>query len=95
MAEDKYAGEALNDEELDGVAGGTVRESWEIFQVLRQKINISNMGLYDMPVYLKKTYGIDAQIDGRPDWDTGDANIYSRNGETLTHKQVLDIIRSS
>ena len=53
------------------------------------------MGLQELPNYLKKTYGIDAKISGRPDWDTGDANTYSRNGETLTHKQVLDIIRSS
>ena len=86
--------EILSDKELNGVAGGTVRESWEIFQVLNKK-NAPSMGLYDMPGYLKKNFNIDAKIDGRPDWDEGDANIYSRNGETLTHKQVLDIIKNS
>ena len=52
------------------------------------------MGLHELPDYLKKNYGIDAKIDGRPDWDEGNANIYSRNGEVLTHKQVLEIIKS-
>ena len=43
--------EILSDKELNGVAGGTVRESWEIFQVLNKK---NAPSLYDMPGYLKK-----------------------------------------
>ena len=50
--------------------------------------------------YLKKTYGIDATINlGRFNDDVhqfemgGKPNQYSRNGQLLTQKQVLDIIR--
>ncbi|MBR4115819.1 MAG: hypothetical protein IKK40_07385 [Bacteroidales bacterium] len=85
--------EKLDDEQLEQVAGGTVRESWEIFQILKQKKSV-RMGLYDLPDYLKNNYGIDAKIDGYPDFDEGRANVYSRNGESLTHQQVLDIIKS-
>ena len=35
--EKKLASAAMSDNELDNVAGGTVRESREIFQVLSQK----------------------------------------------------------
>ncbi len=94
MAEKKkIAGEIMSDEELDGVAGGTVRESWEIFQIINQKTNV-RMGLYDLPDYLKKNYGIDAKIDGYPDFDEGNPNVYSLNGKQITHQQVLDIIKS-
>ena len=50
--------------------------------------------------YLKKTYGIDAKLNlgkynpAAHDFVTeGNANKYSRNGQTLTHQQVLDIIK--
>ena len=91
--EKKLASAAMTNEELDNVAGGTVRESWEIFKILSKK-NAPSMGLHELPDYLKKNYEIDAKIDGRPDWDEGNANIYSRNGETLTHQQVIEIIKS-
>ncbi|MBR4903611.1 MAG: hypothetical protein IKZ53_02995 [Selenomonadaceae bacterium] len=92
--EKKIADEMMSDDELDNVAGGTVRESWEIFQLLKQKTNVS-MGLYDLPDYLKKNYGIDAEIDGYPDFDEGRPNVYSLNGEPLTHRQVLNIIKAT
>lgn len=91
--EKKFADEKLSDEQLDNVAGGTVRESWEIFQVLKQKTDV-RMGLWDLPDYLKKNYGIDAKIDGYPDFDEGNPNVYNLNGEPLTHQQVLNIIKS-
>ena len=90
MAEDKYAGEALSEEELDGVAGGKL---WEISEICIAAGK--RMYIHEIPGYLKENFNIDAKIDG----DTytlyeGQANIYKRNGETLTHQQVIDIIKS-
>lgn len=55
--------------------------------------------LDEVEPYLKKTYGIDAKLDcgqydpAAHDFVTeGGANQYSRNGQSLTHQQVMDII---
>lgn len=54
----------------------------------------------DVAPYLKKTYGIDATLNfgqydpASHDYVTeGNPNTYSRDGQPLTHQQVLDIIK--
>ena len=50
---------------------------------------------------LKKTYNIDAELDGgyTPGaggyLEEGRANIYKINGKQISHQQVLDIIKAS
>ncbi len=93
MAEkDKFAGEIMSDEELDGVAGGTLGETVELFNVINQKTNANYL---DLPDYLKTNYGIDVIINvNQCQWNGGGANEYRLNGEQITHEQVLDIIKS-
>ena len=93
--------EVLSDEELEKVAGGTVSETIDIVMAVGKvsdKWGTNQRGFLcpeSVARYLKERYGIDATLGGEFfDGGTvsGEANQYSRNGELLTHQQVMDII---
>ena len=104
MAEkDKYADELMSDEELDGVAGGTVQEYRELrglfdpeIIVVRNKLG----GEYEEEIYksdddirswLKYNLNIEATFNYKRwfPWQDGDPNVYTRNGESVSHAQVI------
>ena len=106
--------EMLSDEDLDNVAGGTYSETSEIIMLLG-KVSEHNgfidnkpgkfmwyLDDFELPGYLKKTYNIDAELDGYKQPGAGGgwieecgANIYKINGKQISHQQVLDIIKAS
>lgn len=60
-------------------------------------------GNREISSYLKKTYNIDSELDdgwvpgsgGYYFENGGDPNTYSINGKSISHQQVLDIIKAS
>jgi len=107
MAEkDKFADELMSDEELDQVAGGTNGEydalrnaigKVEVYRNLLatrvQEKTVGLVGVDYMKKYLKQHYEIDAEIS--LGFFGGSANVYKRNGESLSHQQVLDMIKNN
>lgn len=104
----KFADEIMSDDELDNVAGGTTSETYALKGAIgriyySEDWNITTYLPDDkIASYLKEHYNIDATINvGKRCQDIhdfvseGEANQYSRNGQTLTHNQVLDIITIS
>ena len=98
--------EMLSDNELDNVAGGTFDERADLQHAIG-KIYLSAwrdeeftyLPSDKVAPYLKEHFGIDATINqgkylyALHAFVTKDKpNEYSRNGQTLTHQQVLDII---
>ena len=63
----------------------------EIGRVFRQEND--KLSYEEVEGYLKKNYGIDADISTGFLFYGGRSNKYSKNGQNLTHQQVLDIIR--
>jgi len=109
MANEISKDEILNDEQLDNVAGGTSREMEDLRRTIGEvylEHDSYNHSYYTyvpmekLAPYLKKHYGIDATIN-LGEYDPSDhgfvtegaPNKYSRNGQSLTHQQVLDIIK--
>ena len=96
--------EKLSDEQLEQVAGGTSDESFELMDVLKAVAGKSIVkhatDSKSIATYLKEHYNIDATINfgiydaADHDYTRGEVNIYSRNGEKLTHRDVLNIIRA-
>ena len=92
--------EKLDDEQLEQVAGGTFNETTHLQAAIGWLPSRFNYVVYkDIPQYLKEHYNIDVTLYYENTNDRGDhwhnqedANIYSRNGQTLTHQEVIDII---
>lgn len=94
----------LSEEELDQVAGGSKTETWGIIHAIG-KVHHKIMGksVYreldfvpsKIAAYLKKHYGIDADLSsGFLCTGIGSSdNTYSRDGKSLTHQQVINIIK--
>ena len=104
MAEkDKYADEKLSDEELDQVAGGTVGEYDELrdlFGTVKRHVSSGGRNAHtfegrlndeEIKSWLRSNLNIDAQINYKRwfPWQDGDPNVYTRNGQSLTHEQVV------
>ncbi|MBR6013415.1 MAG: hypothetical protein IK062_06495 [Selenomonadaceae bacterium] len=89
-----FENEKFSDEKLEKVVGGSLREISEICSLVKRKFNVG-LGFYDVPDYLKKNYGINVKISGDPyTLNPDEENVYSINGEVVTHKQVIDIINA-
>jgi len=108
MAEkDKFADEKLSDEELDQVAGGTVGEYDELrdlFGTVKRHVSSGGRNAHtfegrltdeEIKSWLKEHLNIDAQINYKRwfPWQDGDPNVYTRNGQSLTHEQVVKEIK--
>ena len=108
MAEkDKYADEKLSDEELDQVAGGTVGEYDELrdlFGTVKRHVSSGGRNAHtfegrlndeEIKSWLRSNLNIDAQINYKRwfPWQDGDPNVYTRNGQSLTHEQVVKEIK--
>ncbi|MBQ4403090.1 MAG: hypothetical protein II857_01640 [Selenomonadaceae bacterium] len=94
---DKIADEMLTDDELDQVAGGTGEETNELRSLFGFKINPLTEREYFrrnedyVQFWLKNRLNIDATLNYKGGWFTSAGpNSYSRNGESLTHAQVLE-----
>lgn len=93
--------EAMSDEELDNVAGGTYKEYHELDELLPYSDDNFTFGntIVKSPEYihdwLKSNLNIDAEINiGFSMDDYGNiydniANVYTRNGQNLTHEEVI------
>ncbi|MBR0288548.1 MAG: hypothetical protein IJQ82_06170 [Selenomonadaceae bacterium] len=108
--EDKYADEMLTDDELDKVAGGTYDEWLELAKFFPSGnwsngtsagavgIRASGKSYKDedwIKDWLKRNLNIEAEIDGtRFLFYRGSRNTYTRNGESLTHEQVVKEVRA-
>ena len=109
MAEkDKYADELLSEDELDQVAGGNWKEFTELREILptvsyqkntrpfpRQVTR--NMNITEATEWLKSNLNIDTDIsigDSFNPFSSGTPNIYKRDGQELTHDQVIAEVKS-
>ena len=100
--EDKFAGEVMSDEELDQVAGGTTGQTLEIINLIGRVVKDGNydrnLGFWEVADYLRNNYKIEAQIFYDTDYlGTGlgnKANTYTHNGKTITHQQVINVIKA-
>ncbi|MBR1646421.1 MAG: hypothetical protein IJ685_06555 [Selenomonadaceae bacterium] len=97
--------EMLSDDELDNVSGGYLSETIDIVSAIGPVASGHGtnekgyLRLSSVARYLRNRYGIEATLggtieesDGLRAMIEGTANQYSRNGQTLTHRQVMDII---
>ena len=94
----------LSEEELDQVAGGTRTEVFDIIHAIG-KVHTKIMGVDhyseldfvpgQIEGYLKEHYGIKANLStGFLGTGLGESkNTYSRDGQSLTHQQVINIIK--
>mgnify|MGYP006916061719 CR=1 FL=1 len=104
--EDKFAGEMLTDEELDGVVGGTRAETQELIKAVYKKVynlDISGIDLSaaDVNVYLKSeleaelaSFGVNSKVDvGFKGTGIGEkANeYYTPKGNKISHEQLMNI----
>ena len=103
--QDKIADEMLTDEELDGVAGGTWDEWQEIKEFFLYESCKKGLGSGSYKTYrseewikdwLKRNLNIEAEFDYYKIlcFTGGSPNTYTRNGESLTHEQVVKEIRA-
>ena len=95
--------EKLSDDELDKVSGGTVGEYDELRDLFgtvkrrvvgrRRSVHTFEGRLDDEEIksWLRSNLNIDAQINYKRwfPWQDGDPNVYTRNGQSLTHEQVV------
>ena len=102
--------EKLSDEELDNVAGGTNGEYKELRKLLPTTLKSRKMRYHgtvstnhmmnpdEVSGWLKENLNIDAQIDNGPWYNpfdsAGNPNVYSRNGQSLTHAQVMAEVKN-
>ena len=94
--------EKLNDEELDAVAGGTLNELRDLQKLFYHYTDLKNGKMATVyksadwiKNWLKSRLNIDAEINYNGGWFTSPgANSYSRNGESLTHEQVVAEIKA-
>ena len=108
MSEEKIMNdEMMNNDELEQVAGGTNGEYKEIRKYLPVSYApISNSCEVDIVIpmrpdeveeWLKENLNIDAKIDNgawyNPFDSAGNPNVYSRNGQSLTHAQVVGEVK--
>ena len=100
MADDKYADEALSDDELDGVAGGSFEELKADAQALESVLppairlsypsGIGNMRIYDRDAVIGvfKRCGVDVNFDfNKP-------NEYFRGGNKITREEAIEHAKS-
>ena len=95
--------EKLTDDELDQIAGGTVSEYKELQDLfgyekkslygprfVGKKYSVGKSDKW-IASWLKDNLNIDAEINTSSwlPWSNGDPNVYKRNGESLTHAQVI------
>ncbi len=101
--EKKFADEMLTYDELDKVAGGTLDELRDLQKLFYHYIHYTRQGpatVYKsadwIKDWLKSRLNIDAEINYRNSWffTSAGANSYSRNGEILTHEQVIEEIKA-
>ncbi|MBQ3444793.1 MAG: hypothetical protein IJG33_16295 [Selenomonadaceae bacterium] len=106
--QDKFADEKLSDEELDQVAGGTVGEYDELrdlFGTVKRHVSSGGRNAHtfegrlndeEIKSWLRSNLNIDAQINYKRwfPWQDGDPNVYTRNGQSLTHEQVVKEIKA-
>ncbi len=99
--------EMMSIDELDMVNGGTYGEYKELANLL-PKIPCSAIILTENPTrkrepdevasWLKEKLGIDAKIDIGGWWNplnsAGKSNVYSRNGQNLSHSKVISEINN-
>lgn len=107
MNEKIFEIETMSIDELDLVSGGTYGEYKELAKLLPE-IPCSAIVLTDNPTrkrdpdevasLLKEKLGINAKIDIGGWWNplnsAGKANVYSRNGQTLSHSKVISEINN-
>ena len=94
--------EQLSDEELDAVAGGTLNELRDLQKLFYHYTDVQRkktVTVYKSADWIKKwlksSLNIDAEINHKGGWFTSPgANSYSRNGESLTHEQVVAEIKA-
>ena len=93
--------EIMSMEQLDGVAGGTCKETDHIINALGYVVKTECRGrtstrkLYRSEVrgYLKDHYGIEASLhNGFWIFSDGDPNTYKMNGKSITHLDVIKMI---
>lgn len=103
MNEKIFINEIILDSDLDKVAGGTNGEYRELREILPTVMRIfysdygdkhpNYMTTDEVSEWLKINLKIDAKIDAgawyNPFDSAGSENTYSRNGQTLTHGQVV------
>ena len=108
VEKDKFADEKLSDEELDQVAGGTVGEYDELrdlFGTVKRHVSSGGRNAHtfegrlndeEIKSWLRSNLNIDAQINYKRwfPWQDGDPNVYTRNGQSLTHEQVVKEIKA-
>ena len=98
--EDKFADELLNDEELDGVAGGNARECFHISMSIsdNSKLREQFKGSYEDTDYLKSflhdKLGVDAEFnmnEGNYFEGTPNLNKYkdATTGKSMSHNEVM------
>ncbi len=94
--------EIMEDEELDAVAGGTLNELRDLQKLFYHYTDVQRkktVTVYKSADWIKKwlksRLNIDAEINHKGGWFTSPgANSYSRNGESLTHEQVVAEIKA-
>lgn len=102
MAEkDKYADEIISDEELDGVAGGTIEDSVQVAIFLKRAgfdNMLKNHGLeanYSAMRDALQTLGITAHDHGglRCLWGTENSYTVNATGEKLNQEGMMNFLR--
>ena len=104
MAEDKYAGEALSDEELNGVAGGTFLEILnDVNEFEKFGEPVSNNRTAGLPMLMEnlrntfKKYGVELKDNGDLVGDllgTSKANKYFIGNNEVSRAQAWEHIKS-
>ena len=99
--------EKLSDDELEQVAGGTNGEYKELRNIVSNYVSEKYYYADDNAIYLdpdevedwlKENLNINANIDNgawyNPFDSAGNSNVYSRNGQSLTHAQVVGEVKN-
>ena len=98
MSKDDFADEILSDEQLDNVTGGTSFEYHILSKLLTPEPNdglvISHKMTEDeVKNWLKTNLNIDATINAKVVFHnygpSEDPNVYTQNGQTITHADVV------